>query len=78
MASCSVYKGGILLGTGTTSQSNATISAFTVSTGRVVGAGRNVSVTITEAGANIGKTFRSRVTADGGTSLTLAEANPFA
>jgi hypothetical protein len=74
---CSIYKGPILLGTGSATAGSATIGSVTATNERTIGEGRNISITITEAGTHIGRTWRSRVMADGGTSLTLARACPF-
>lgn len=70
-----VYKGSHLLGSGSASSTN-TISTFTVTSGVTVGPGRNVTVHAV-GGNNIGASVNTRVTADGGTSLTLADAHPF-
>lgn len=71
---CSVYKGVNLLGTGSITTNS--ITSFTAANGNVVHDGRNVSVTAT-SGNNVGATFNTRVSTDGGTTLTLKDATPF-
>lgn len=71
-----IYKNGTKLGSGTATAASASITSFTVVTGRVVGPGRNVQLTPT-AGNNVGATMNTRVITDGGTSLTLASPVPF-
>lgn len=76
MATCTVYKGPIALGSGTATSGSATISSYTSTDARSEGR-MNVVVAIT-SGDNVGASFRTRVITDGGTSLTLAHASPFA
>lgn len=76
MATCTVWKGPINLGAGTATSGSATISSYTSTDARSEGR-MNVTVQIT-SGDSIGSTFRTRVITDGGTSLTLADASPFA
>jgi hypothetical protein len=76
MATCNVWKGPIKLGSGTATNASATISSYTSTDARSEGR-MNVTVEIT-SGDSTGSTFRARVITDGGTSLTLSEASPFA
>lgn len=71
-----VYKNGTKLGSGTATAASTSITSFTVTTGLVVGSGRNVQVTPT-AGNNVGATMNTRVITDGGTTLTLKDPVPF-
>lgn len=68
---CDVYKNGNKLGSGTATNNNATISAFTTASGNVVGPGRNVQVTFTTGNVNVGNTVCQRVLTDSITSLVL-------
>ena len=71
-----VYKSNLKLGSGTATANSRSITSFTVSSGLVVGPGRNVPVTPT-SGNNIGATMATRAITDGGTSLTLKDPVPF-
>ena len=74
MATCSVYKIPVLLGTGTISNGDTEVASYT---GVAVGTGRNIQLMITSS-TDAGKWFPVRVSADGGTTLTTTIANPFA
>jgi len=76
MATCTVYKNGIALGSGTATNASATISSYTSTDVRSEN-WMNVQVAITSS-THTGSTFNTRVIADGGTSLTLADVCPFA
>ena len=76
MATCTVYKGPIALGSGTATSGSATISSYTSTDARSEGR-MNVTVAITSS-THEGSSFRTRVLTDGGTSLTLANTSPFA
>lgn len=76
MATCDVYKGPVKLGSGTATSGSATISSYT-STGVKAEDRLNVVVAITSS-THTGSSFRARILTDGGTSLTLSEASPFA
>lgn len=69
-----VYKSGLLLGTGSINAAATSVTGFTASA--TVGQGRNVQALVT--GGTSSGVFNTRVTADGGTSLTLRDACPFA
>lgn len=80
MSTVSVYKsgtGGIKLGTGSITNGSASLTGYTATNSRLTGKGRNVTVAITSS-THIGQSFRTRVVTDGGTTLTLADKNPFA
>ena len=76
MSTCSVYKGPILLGTGSITNGSTSITSYTSTNARNEER-MNVQVTITSS-TSIGQTFRARVLTDGGTSLTLDQPNPYA
>lgn len=74
--SVDVYKSGILLGSGSMNAAAASITTFTANLSRTVNTGRNVDVQVKSGGTSSG-TFRTRVTNDGGSTLTVADACPF-
>lgn len=76
MATCTVYKGPIALGSGTIANGATTVASYTSTDARSEGR-MNVSVAITSS-TNAGAVFRTRVLTDGGTTLTLADPSPFA
>ncbi len=76
MATCTVYKGPIALGSGTISNGATTVASYTSTDAKSEGR-MNVTVAITSS-THAGSSFRTRVITDGGTSLTLADASPFA
>lgn len=71
----SAYKGSILVGTGTMADGSRTISSWSASSGQVA-LPRILTFSTTGAGTHIGRTFTSRVTAEGAT-LTLVDPCPF-
>lgn len=74
-STCSVYKHGILLGTGSVAAASASLTSYS---GKAPGPGRNVNVVVTQAGTHAGRSFAARVVAGSGTStLTLSEKCPF-
>jgi hypothetical protein len=74
-STCSVYKHGILLGTGSVSAASASLTSYS---GTAPGPGRNVMISITQAGTHSGRSFAARVLAGSGTAtLTLSQACPF-
>lgn len=74
-STCSVYKHGILLGTGSVSAASASLTSYS---GTAPGPNRNVRVVITQSGTHAGRHFDARVTAGSGTStLTLSNACPY-
>lgn len=73
--SCGVYKHGQLLGTGTLTDASASITSYS---GTAPGPGRNVQVSVTQAGTHVGKSFRTRIVGGSGTStLTMSDICPF-
>jgi hypothetical protein len=74
---CSVYKHGILLGTGSVDAGSATLSSWSAAGGAPAVARKNVQILITGAGNSIGKTFNTQVLTDNTTTLTLRDACPF-
>lgn len=74
-STCSVYKHGILLGTGSVAANSASLTSYS---GTAPGTGRNVTISITQAGTHAGRSFATRVLAGSGTAtLTLKDACPF-
>jgi hypothetical protein len=77
MSTCTVYKGLKVLGTGSIANGGS-VTGFTLTDSAYpVFTGRNVSIMVTSS-TDAGKTFNTRVTADGGTSLTIWPVNPWA
>ncbi len=74
---CSVYKTGILLGTGTLAAGSQTVSSWSPASGAPSPDRKNVQVQITGAGAWQGKSFNTRCLSDNTTTLTLNDACPF-
>lgn len=74
MSTCSVYKRPVLLGTGSIANDATSITSYS---GVAPKTGRNVQVMITSS-TDIGKVFNTRVTVDGGSTLTIGNKNPFA
>lgn len=78
-STCQIYKGPILLGSGTIMANGFTVTSWVVDAafkGKPI-LRRNVSVTNTQAGTHQGRTWRTRVVADNGSgTLTLADACP--
>lgn len=76
---CSIYKHGILLGTGNCSDGSASITSFSASSGAPsVVKGKNVQIVITEAGTHNGRQWVSRIAANNGAgTLTLDNACPY-
>lgn len=74
---CSVYKHGLLLGTGTIADGSATLSSWSASSGAPAVARKNVQVQITGAGAWTGRHFDTRVLTDNGATLTMKDKCPF-
>jgi len=85
MSTCDVYKGPIKLGSGSIAGAATSITSYTSTNGKRncmanLGFGEgwmNVRVTITSS-THAGYSFETRVLTDGGTSLTIADANPYA
>ena len=74
MSTCSVFKNQILLGTGEITNDAVQITSYT---GTAPGQGRNVQVMITSSTDDT-KVMNNRILTDGGTTLDLWNANPFA
>lgn len=71
-----IYKGGIKLGSGTLLAAAASITSYTATNSRALGTSRNVQVHVT-GGTSTG-VFNTRVTNDGGSTVTIADLCPFA
>lgn len=77
MATCDVYwKGKIKLGSGSIESGATSVTGYT-SLDVASEQWKNVVVTITSS-THAGSSFRTRIITDGGTSLTLKDASPFA
>jgi ribosomal protein S1 len=78
-STCSIYKHGILLGTGSCSDGSASITSFSATSGAPsVVKGKNIEVVITQAGTHAGRSWRSRVAANNGAgTVTLDSACPY-
>jgi hypothetical protein len=82
-STCTINKGSRQIGTGSVAAGSASVTSFTLTDAvyntRVHGSfGRNVVVTITEAGTHLGRSFPTRITADNGSgTLTLRDVCPF-
>ena len=74
---CSVYKHGILVGTGSLTDGSATLSSWSATANTPPVARRSVQILVTGAGNSIGKTFNTRVLTDNGATLTLQDKCPF-
>lgn len=73
--SCGVYKHGRLLGTGTLTDASASITSYS---GTAPGPGRNVQISVTQAGTHAGKSFSTRIVAGSGTAtLTMSDKCPY-
>lgn len=78
MATCSLYKGGQLLGTGSITSGSASVTSWTASGGTPPIVRRNIAVTITSS-THVGSTYRTKVLADNGSgTLTLRDVSPYA
>lgn len=78
MATCSIYKGSTLLGTGSIAAAGTTVTGWTATTAAPAVNRKNVGIAITSS-TNAGATLRTRVTADDGAgTLTIKDACPFA
>lgn len=74
---CSIYKHGILLGSGSVADGSPTVSSWVATPNTPAIARRNVQVAITGAGVHQGRTFNTRVLSDNGATLTLKDVCPF-
>ncbi len=68
-----IYKSGIPLGSGTVSGAGATsLTSYSATAGRRLGTGRNVQIA-----AGGGRVWNTRVTNDGGTTITIRDPSPY-
>lgn len=78
MATCKLYKGSTLLGTGSIAAAGTTVTSWTAATNAPAVARKNCTIAITSS-TNIGASMQTRVTADNGSgTLTIKDACPFA
>lgn len=78
MATCALYKGCQILGTGSITAGSASVTGWTAQADTRAVKGREVMVTITSS-THIGSSFLTRVTDDNGSgTLTLRDPSPFA
>ena len=78
MATCSLYKGPTLLGTGVITSGSTSVTSWVAASNTPAIARRNIGVAITSS-THAGQSFRTRVTADNGSgTLTLRDGSPFA
>jgi hypothetical protein len=74
-STCSVYKSNQLLGTGSVAAGTTALGSYS---GTAPTNGRNVVVTITQAGTHAGKSFLTRIQSGSGTAdLVMKDATPF-
>lgn len=77
-STCSIYKGGILLGTGSCAAASTSITSFTATTGAPsVVKGKNINIVVTQAGSHAGRTWRSRVVSNSAGTVVVTDACPF-
>lgn len=78
MATCKLYKGPTLLGSGSITNGSASVTSWSAASGVPAVARRNVTVAITSS-TSIGATYQTKVLADNGAgTLTLRDVSPFA
>lgn len=78
MATCKLYKGSTLLGSGAITAGSSSVTGWSAQANTPAVARRRVTVAVTSS-THIGFTFQTRVTADNGSgTLTLQDAFPFA
>jgi len=78
MATCRLYKGPQLLGTGSITNGATSVTGWTAAGGTVPIRGRYIGVAITSS-THVGSVYWTRVAADNGAgTLTLRHASPFA
>lgn len=82
-STCTVHKGPRQIGTGSVTADSTSLTSFTL-TDSVLNTkaqnvfGRHVTISITESGTHLGRTFNTKITADDGAgTLTLLDACPF-
>ena len=81
-SACTVNKGSRKIGTGSVEAGSASLTSFTLTDSvyntNINGFGRKVTISITEAGTHLGRSFETRIAADNGAgTLTLRDACPF-
>ena len=78
MATVKLYKGPQLLGSGSITAGDTSVTGWTAEGGTPPIVRRNIAVAITSS-THVGSTFRTKVMADNGAgTLTLRDAMPFA
>lgn len=77
MGTATIYKNGIQLGAGTLAANATSITSYTATNSRALGTGRNVQIVCSSFASSNG-VFASRVTNDGGSTITIAEKCPYA
>lgn len=81
-STCTIHKGTRQIGTGSVSAASKTVSSFVLTDKmygtNINGFGRKVTVTITQAGMHLGRSFQTRIASDNGSgTLVLRDATPF-
>lgn len=81
-STCTINKGSRQIGTGSVSDGSASVTSFSLTDSvyntNINGFGRKVTVTITQAGTHLGRSFQTRIKSDNGAgTLTLRHACPF-
>lgn len=81
-STCTINKGSRQIGTGSVSDGSASVTSFSLTDSvyntNINGFGRKVTVTITQSGAHLGRSFQTRIQSDNGAgTLTLRDACPF-
>lgn len=81
-STCTINKGSRQIGTGSISAGSSSVTSFSLTDSvyntNINGFGRKVTVTITEAGTHLGRSFQTRIVSDNGAgTLTLRHACPF-
>ncbi len=74
----SIYKGPVLLGTGSCADGSTSITSFSLASGAVVPNGKRFAITVTQSGTHAGRTWNTRVMSGAGTStLVVRDPCPF-
>lgn len=81
-STCTISKGSRQIGTGSVSANSPNVTSFVLKDKvygtNINGFGRKVTVTITQAGTHLGRSFQTRIKSDNGAgTLTLRHACPF-
>ncbi len=69
-STCSIYKSGLQLGTGSCADGSTSITSYS---GTAPNNGRNVTVTVTQAGTHVGRTWATTVLSGSGTATLVLE-----